>query len=185
MVVVAAGNYGRDNPTDDARLRHHYGAGQRPFCDHRGRHEGRGNDDSTDDLIASYSSKGPTAFDLIVKPDLVAPGNLIIPFNRIAAHCSASILQLWITQTSTPIRASNRAPRLHAAERNQHGDPVVSAAAALLMQQNPTLTPDQVKARLMLTANKTTFPASARYTDPVTGITYAASTIFSPSARGI
>jgi Subtilase family len=30
------------------------------------------------DLIASYSSKGPTLFDLIVKPDIVAPGNLTI-----------------------------------------------------------------------------------------------------------
>src|SRR5437899_6114089 len=28
-----------------------------------------------DDTIATYSSKGPTGFDQIVKPDLVAPGN--------------------------------------------------------------------------------------------------------------
>jgi hypothetical protein len=27
-----------------------------------------------DDLIASYSSKGPTLFDHVVKPDIVAPG---------------------------------------------------------------------------------------------------------------
>jgi len=32
----------------------------------------------TDDLIASYSSKGPTALDRVVKPDLVAPGNLLV-----------------------------------------------------------------------------------------------------------
>jgi len=32
----------------------------------------------TDDLIASYSSKGPTVVDAVVKPDLVAPGNLLI-----------------------------------------------------------------------------------------------------------
>ena len=31
----------------------------------------------SDDLIASYSSKGPTLLDHIVKPDLVAPGNLM------------------------------------------------------------------------------------------------------------
>jgi serine protease AprX len=31
-----------------------------------------------DDLIASYSSKGPTLIDHIVKPDLVAPGNRLI-----------------------------------------------------------------------------------------------------------
>ena len=31
-----------------------------------------------DDEIASYSSKGPTLIDHVVKPDLVAPGNLIV-----------------------------------------------------------------------------------------------------------
>ena len=50
--------------------------------------------------------------------------------------------------------------------------PFVSATAALLMQQNPEITPDQVKARLMLTADKTTFPATSSYTDPSTGIIY-------------
>ena len=30
-----------------------------------------------DDLIASYSSKGPTVVDAVVKPDLVAPGNML------------------------------------------------------------------------------------------------------------
>src|SRR5260370_32219633 len=49
--------------------------------------------------------------------------------------------------------------------------PVVSAAAALVLQQNPLLTPDQVKARLMKTASKT-FPSSSSITDPDTGITY-------------
>src|SRR5207253_8003193 len=49
--------------------------------------------------------------------------------------------------------------------------PVVSGAAALLIQQNPALTPDQVKARLMKTASKT-FPVSSTVTDPATGITY-------------
>jgi serine protease AprX len=49
--------------------------------------------------------------------------------------------------------------------------PVVSGAAALLFQQNPALTPDQVKARLMKTAYKV-FPASSSATDPVTGIIY-------------
>jgi hypothetical protein len=49
--------------------------------------------------------------------------------------------------------------------------PVVSGAAALLIQQYPNLTPDQVKARLMKTASKT-FPASTTVTDPTTGIRY-------------
>src|SRR5205823_1533957 len=31
-----------------------------------------------DDVLASYSSKGPTLFDQIVKPDIVAPGNKVV-----------------------------------------------------------------------------------------------------------
>ena len=31
----------------------------------------------TDDTITSYSSKGPTMYDHVVKPDLVAPGNQV------------------------------------------------------------------------------------------------------------
>ena len=42
--------------------------------------------------------------------------------------------------------------------------PMVSGAVALLLQQNPSLTPDQVKARLMKTAYKV-FPQYSTYTD--------------------
>ena len=49
--------------------------------------------------------------------------------------------------------------------------PMVSGAAALLLQQQPSLTPDQVKARLMKTATKS-FPSTSIATDPVTGVTY-------------
>jgi hypothetical protein len=47
----------------------------------------------------------------------------------------------------------------------------VSGAVADLLQAQPTLTPDQVKARLMKTAYKT-FPQSSTASDPVTGATY-------------
>src|SRR5260370_42621396 len=49
--------------------------------------------------------------------------------------------------------------------------PMVSGAAALMLQQDPTLTPDTIKARLMKTASKS-LPASRSVTDPTTGITY-------------
>src|SRR6266566_1615778 len=62
--------------------------------------------------------------------------------------------------------------------------PVVSGAAALLVQAQPKLTPDQVKARLMKTAYKA-FPVSSTVVDPVTGVPMSASTIFSPSEPDI
>ena len=49
--------------------------------------------------------------------------------------------------------------------------PVVSGAAALLLQANGKLTPDQVKARLMKTAYKA-FPSTSTTVDPVTAATY-------------
>jgi serine protease AprX len=49
---------------------------------------------------------------------------------------------------------------------------MVSGAAALLLQQNPALTPDQVKARLMTTAFKNLVQAAVA-TDPDTGQTFS------------
>jgi serine protease AprX len=48
---------------------------------------------------------------------------------------------------------------------------MVSGAVALMIQKNPTLAPDQVKARLMKTATKFA-PGYSTATDPVTGVTY-------------
>jgi serine protease AprX len=49
--------------------------------------------------------------------------------------------------------------------------PVVSGTAALMLQKDPTLSPDTIKARIMKTAGKT-FPVSSVATDPTTGDTY-------------
>jgi serine protease AprX len=48
---------------------------------------------------------------------------------------------------------------------------MVSGAAALLVQKEPSLVPDQVKARLMRTATKT-FPMYSTVLDPATGKIY-------------
>ena len=49
--------------------------------------------------------------------------------------------------------------------------PMVSGAAALLLEGEPRLSPDEVKARLMRTARKS-FPAASTAVDSVTGQTY-------------
>src|SRR5436189_6343016 len=50
--------------------------------------------------------------------------------------------------------------------------PVVAGAAALMLQKDPSLTPDQVKYRMMKTASKS-FPLYTSSTDPVTGAVYS------------
>jgi len=75
-VVVAAGNGGRNLPTQG------YGTITAPGNDPRvitvGAFNTNGTATRSDDLIASYSSKGPTRLDHVVKPDVVAPGNRVV-----------------------------------------------------------------------------------------------------------
>jgi serine protease AprX len=124
----------------------------------------------TDDQIASYSSKGPSYIDLTVKPDVVAPGNLVVsllaPGSTLAAEFPANVVPpSYYTTSSTGPAAYFRLSGTSMAT------PVVSGAVALMLQENPNLSPDTVKARLMKTATKS-FPAYSIATDPTTGQSY-------------
>jgi serine protease AprX len=100
-----------------------------------------------DDTIASYSSKGPTAIDHIVKPDLVAPGN-----NLASLRVTGSTLDVQYPQYE--VTSSKGSSKYFVLSGTSMATPLVAGAAALMLQQNPSLTPDQVKARLMKSAWK-------------------------------
>ena len=76
--MVAAGNDGR---TNYATL-NGYGTitapGNDPYVITVGAMNTKGTPDRSDDVMTSYSSKGPTAINHVVKPDLVAPGNRVV-----------------------------------------------------------------------------------------------------------
>jgi subtilisin family serine protease len=78
VVVVAAGNEGRNNSAGTFGYGTITAPGNDPYVITVGAMKIEGTALRVNDLIASYSSKGPTLLDDIVKPDLVAPGNLII-----------------------------------------------------------------------------------------------------------
>lgn len=164
VVVVSAGNLGRNGYSSVLS------PGNSPYVITVGAMKTMGTAARGDDLIASYSSKGPTWIDMTLKPDLVAPGNLVT-----SLLAQGSTLARTYPQNIVPLSSYSTM---------KHGDsdyftlsgtsmatPMVSGAAALMIQQDPTLTPDTVKARLMQSATKN-FPATSVAIDPVTGIAY-------------
>ena len=170
VVVVAAGNFGRYQPTDGYATV--TSPGNDPYALTVGSMKPMDTATRTDDLIASYSSKGPTLIDHIVKPDIVAPGNLLISTetsNTALYSAEPSNLVPWSYYMYGG--SSSPSTSYFTLSGTSMATGVVSGAIADLLQAHPGLTPDQVKARLMKSASKT-FPQSSSVYDPSTGITY-------------
>jgi serine protease AprX len=170
VVVVSAGNLGRSNGDGNNGYGTITAPGNDPYVITVGAMKAGDDDDRSDDTIASYSSKGPSILDHIVKPDLVAPGNkvesLYVPDSTLATAMPDAVVPVAEYNTTGVGQ-----PAYFRMSGTSMAAPVVSGAAALLIEKNPSLTPDQVKAILMETATRN-FPASSSVTDPTTGITY-------------
>ena len=160
VVVVAAGNEGRNNTAGTSGYGTILSPGNHPLALTVGALKTLGTWVRDDDIIASYSSKGPTLVDHVVKPDLIAPGNHVVAPQGVGAqrlkqlYPRNSVAGSYFRLSGTSISAA-----------------VVSGAVALMLQQQPGLTPDQVKARLMKTAWKS-FPPEVIAADPLTGAQY-------------
>jgi serine protease AprX len=76
VVIVAAGNDGRNNNAGTNGYGTITAPANDPYVITVGAMNTKGTLSRADDQIASYSSKGPTLFDHIVKPDLVAPATV-------------------------------------------------------------------------------------------------------------
>jgi serine protease AprX len=133
VVVVSAGNHGNGAiypPAND------------PFVITVGATDDKGTASISDDVMASFSAYGLTS-DGVKKPDIVAPGTNIIArlvnqnMGLANTHPSHKVGTQYFRMSGTSMSA-----------------PMVSAAVALLLQDEPNLTPDQVKYRLIATANK-------------------------------
>ena len=146
VVVAASGNYGHD-----AQGRIIYGGvtapGNAPWVLTVGASSHMGTVDPSDDRIAGFSSRGPTAIDLAAKPDLVAPG---VGIESLSDPSSA------FYTTQSPYLLEGTVPTTYLPYLSQSGTsmaaPVVTGTVALMLQANPSLTPNQVKAILQYTA---------------------------------
>jgi len=156
VVVAAAGNAGR-SPSGGAQ----YGAidapGNAPWVLTVGASSHMGTIARADDTIAAFSSRGPTRFDYAAKPDLVAPGvgteSLSVPGSTLYSTFSAYLLPGTIATSYPPYLSLSG---------TSMSTPVVSGSVALMLQANPSLTPNAVKAILQYTSQ--VYPAY----DPLT-----------------
>ncbi len=131
-----------------------------------------------DDKIATYSSRGPSRIDLVLKPDIVAPGNRIVSlyaFNTTLYAWNTStgnglpMASYWnggSSQSPLPVMSGQYSAEYFVLSGTSMAAPVVSGAAALMLQASPNLTPDTIKARLMVSADKWLDPTGTA--DPCT-----------------
>src|SRR5256886_437031 len=78
VVVAAAGNQGRNASASTEGYGTIAAPGNDPSAITEGVMKTANTPTRIDDTIASYSSQGPTAYDFVVKPDIVAPGNQVV-----------------------------------------------------------------------------------------------------------
>jgi serine protease AprX len=160
VVVVSAGNNGRDNSMGTLGYSTITSPGNDPYALTVGATRMVGHTGREDDSVTSYSSKGPTLLDQAVKPDLVAPGNIVY------ARMTPSHYLVQTYQSNSVGVSMGMGPTItnvFLLSGTSMATPVVSGSAALLLQKDSTLNADQVKARLMKTAWKGLAPATSIY----------------------
>jgi subtilisin family serine protease len=134
VVVVAAGNGGfgsekLNNPAYD------------PFVIAVGAADGHGTYDYKDDVVQPWSS---ASGDHERHPDLVAPGKSIVSLRSPGSYLDVEHPEGRVGAT----------PRFFRGSGTSQAAAVVSGAAALIIQQRPQITPDQLKALVVRTASK-------------------------------
>jgi serine protease AprX len=146
VVVAAAGNNGRgsNGSTQYAGIT---APGNAPWVLTVGASSHMGTVDRSDDTIAAFSSRGPGAIDYAAKPDLVAPGvgieSLTDPASWMYTAKSPYLLNGTVSTSYLPYLSLSG---------TSMAAPVVTGTVALMLQANPSLTPNAVKAILQYTA---------------------------------
>ncbi len=146
VVVAAAGNFGK-NANDEIQYGGIAAPGNAPWVLTVGAYSTMGTPDASDDRVTGYSSRGPTAFDFAAKPDLVAPGTRIVSLND-----DGSELALRRPEDLVAGIDGGAYPYLTLSGTSMAA-PMVTGVVARMLEANPGLTPNAVKAILQYTAS--------------------------------
>ncbi len=148
VVITAAGNLGR-SAAGVVQPGSITSPGNAPWVLTVGATNDRGTAIRSDDTLAPFTSRGPTHIDGFMKPDIVAPGvgieSLADPNSTLyAINPDARLPGTVQTATMPYLRLTG----------TSMAAPVVAGTVALMLEANPDLTPNLVKAILQYTAER-------------------------------
>ena len=148
VVVSAAGNLGK-NAAGQPQYGGILAPGNAPWVLTVGASSTEGTARTRDDVVASFSSRGPTRGDYLAKPDLVAPGRGVLSLS-VPGSTLYQAGQAYLTYGA---RKTGYPPYLSLSGTSM-ATPQVAGAVALMLQADPRLTPNLVKAILQYTARQ-------------------------------
>ena len=146
VVIAAAGNIGT-NAQGDVLYGGITSPGNAPWVLTVGAASHGGTAARSNDTLARFSSRGPTWIDFAAKPDLVAPGVGIESLADLHSTLYASFGDYLLDG----VLSTAYKPYLSLTGTSMSA-PVVAGTVALMLEANPNLTPNAVKAILQYTA---------------------------------
>src|ERR1041384_600203 len=149
VVFAAAGNNGKDSNGNKLYGPVH-SPGNEPSAITVGASNTFGTDERSDDVVASFSSRGSTRsfttdeqgvrhYDNLIKPDLIAPGNKLIE-----AESEDNYLVRQNPALDAGVSGADTRKMMYLSGSSM-ATPIAAGTAALMLQANPSLTPNLVK----------------------------------------
>lgn len=140
-VIAAAGNGG---PTSETIL----APANDPFVLAVGALDDKGTSKPGDDFVPTFSARGPSKFDGVSKPDLVAPGRRVVSLLAPGSTIAMQYPERLVTAAGATI------PQYLRLSGTSMAAPLVSGIVALMLEKEPTLTTFQVRYRMTVGVRK-------------------------------